>query len=337
MVHLKVAPEVSTLDFSNSVTLQGFSVPALATRRTETQVELRDGQTFAIAGLLDRNVNETLERVPGIGDIPILGYLFRSQKYKKNHTELVVMITPHIVRSGEPGVTPNLPALEQPFLPVPNKRVPQPPPAFSNPTSGGDQVAPARSVVSTAPASKTPVAAAIEPVASIEPAASEMRVNDNERKAADKAIKDLARQQAVLSQQQQKQSAASQRTAAVQARQEQERTREAGKIEAARAAKDQQAAARQQAIDAERQKREQKISEKRAAEQAIVDRKRWMEQQAQAAEAKEAADKLAREQEKIKKEQDRLAKEQAARQSELARLVSQYRKLTEGQTTQPTQ
>ncbi len=323
MVHLKVAPEVSTLDFSNSVTLQGFSVPALATRRTETQVELRDGQTFAIAGLLDRNVNETLERVPGIGDIPILGYLFRSQKYKKNHTELVVMITPHIVRRGESGVTPNLPALDQPFLQVPNKKVPQPPPAFSNPTSGQDQGAPARSVVSNAP--------------SIEPAAPDVRVNDNERKAADKAIKDLARQQAVLSQQQQKQSAASQRTAAVQARQEQEHTREAAKIEAARAAKDQQAAARQQAIDAERQKREQKISEKRAAEQAIVDRKRWMEQQAQAAEAKEAADKLAREQEKIKKEQDRLAKEQAARQSELARLVSQYRKLTEPQTTQPSQ
>ena len=341
MVHLKVAPEVSTLDFSNSVTLQGFSVPALATRRTETQVEIQDGQTFAIAGLLDRNVNETLSRVPGIGDIPILGYLFRSQKYKKNHTELVVMITPHIVRRGDPGVTPNLPGLIQPFLPTRDKTYPQPAPAFGSPTSQQPQAAPARSVVSNAPASMTPVAAgvsaAVAPVASIEPSAAEARVNDSERKAADRAIKDLARQQAVLSQQQEKQNAAAQRTAAVQARQEQERASAAAKIEVARAAKEQQDAARQAAIDAERQKREQKISEKRAAEQAVVDRKRWIEQQAQAAEAKEAADKLAREQEKIKKEQDRLAKEQAARQSELARLVSQYRKLTEGQTTQPTQ
>ena len=341
MIHLKVAPEVSTLDFSNSVTLQGFSVPALATRRTETQVEIQDGQTFAIAGLLDRNVNETLSRVPGIGDIPILGYLFRSQKYKKNHTELVVMITPHIVRRGEPGVTPNLPGLVQPFLPTRDKTYPQPAPAFGSPTSQQPQAAPARSVVSNAPASKTSVAAAVspavEPVASIEPAASEVRVNDSERKAADRAIKGLARQQAVLSQQQEKQNAAAQRTAAVQARQEQEHASAAAKIEAARAAKEQQAAARQQLVDAERQRREQKLSEKRAAEQAIVDRKRWIEQQAQAAEAKEAADKLSKEQEKIRKEQERLAKEQAARQSELARLVSQYRKLTEGQTTQPTQ
>ena len=108
-VHLKVAPEVSTLDFANAVMLEGFRVPALQTRRTETEVELRDGQTFAISGLLDRNMNETLRRVPGIGDIPILGYLFRSQAYQKNNTELVVMITPHIVRRDSPGVTPNLP------------------------------------------------------------------------------------------------------------------------------------------------------------------------------------------------------------------------------------
>ena len=61
--------------------------------------------------MLDQNMNETLRRVPGIGDIPILGYLFRSQAYQKNATELVVMITPHIVRRDSPGVTPNLPGL----------------------------------------------------------------------------------------------------------------------------------------------------------------------------------------------------------------------------------
>ena len=111
MIQLKVMPEVSTLDFGNAVVLSGFRVPALSTRRTETQVELRDGQTFAIAGMIDNNLNETLRRVPGIGDIPILGYLFRSQAYQKNATELVVMITPHIVRRDSPGVTPNLPGL----------------------------------------------------------------------------------------------------------------------------------------------------------------------------------------------------------------------------------
>ena len=121
-IHLKVVPEVSSLDFGNAVTLEGFRVPALKTRRTETEVELRDGQTFAISGLLDRNMDETLRRVPGIGDIPILGYLFRSQAYQKNNTELVVMITPHIVRRDSPGVTPNLPALVEPFLAAPTAR-----------------------------------------------------------------------------------------------------------------------------------------------------------------------------------------------------------------------
>jgi pilus assembly protein CpaC len=330
MVHLKVMPEVSTLDFSNAVTLQGFQVPALATRRTETQVELRDGQTFAIAGLLDRSVNETLQRVPGIGDIPILGYLFRSQAYKKNRTELVVMITPHIVRRGEPGVSPTLPGLSQPFLPPASKTVPAPPPAFFNPAAAPEPAAPGRSVVSNAPNAMSPVSTAtrVAPgtfVAAPEAAVSpEVAVSDNDRKSADREIKELSKRQAVLAEQQRKQDAAAQRVAAAQARQDQERARNAAKLQAAQAAKEQVA-----------MRQAQKIAEKRAAEQAVIDRKRWQEQQAEAAEAKEAADKLAKEQEKIKKEQDRLAKEQAARQAELAKLVSQYRKLTEGQTEQP--
>ena len=133
MIQLKVAPEVSSLDFGNAVVLSGFRVPALATRRTETSVELRDGQTFAIAGMIDQNLNETLRRVPGLGDIPILGHLFRSQAYQKNATELVVMITPHIVRRDSPGVTPNLPGLVMPFLPAPTRRVTPPAPAFTTP------------------------------------------------------------------------------------------------------------------------------------------------------------------------------------------------------------
>jgi pilus assembly protein CpaC len=78
-VHLKVRPEVSTLDFANGVLLNGFRIPALSTRRTETEVDLLDGQTFAIAGLINNSMNSTLQKIPGIGDIPILGLLFKSK------------------------------------------------------------------------------------------------------------------------------------------------------------------------------------------------------------------------------------------------------------------
>ncbi len=96
IIRLQVAPEVSTLDFSNAVTISGFTVPAISTRRAETEVELRDGQSFGIAGLLDQRAQAQLSKVPGIGDIPILGQLFRSKSTKLDRTELVVLVTPHI-------------------------------------------------------------------------------------------------------------------------------------------------------------------------------------------------------------------------------------------------
>src|SRR5207253_4835859 len=108
-VHLKVKPEVSSLDFGNAVTVSGFRVPALSTRRTETELELDDGQTFAIAGLMNNNMTSTMQKIPGIGDIPILGLLFKSKAAQKNQTELVVMLTPQILPRTSPGVTPNLP------------------------------------------------------------------------------------------------------------------------------------------------------------------------------------------------------------------------------------
>lgn len=131
-VHLRVRPEVSALDFGNAVLLQGFRIPALSTRRTETELELRDGQTFAIAGLLNNSMNSTLQKIPGIGDIPILGHLFRSKAAQKNRTELVVMITPQILRSNSPGVTSELPRLGEPYLPAlpDNQSIPPPAPAF---------------------------------------------------------------------------------------------------------------------------------------------------------------------------------------------------------------
>ena len=131
-VQLKVRPEVSTLDFGNAVTLNGFRIPALSTRRTETELELMDGQTFAIAGLMNNTMNSTMQKIPGIGDIPILGLLFKSKAAQKNQTELVVMITPQILRSNSPGVTNQLPRLPETFLPAlpANRTIDPPPPAF---------------------------------------------------------------------------------------------------------------------------------------------------------------------------------------------------------------
>ncbi len=128
LIHLKVRPEVSSLDFTNAVSFQGFRIPALSTRRADTEVELRDGQTFAIAGLLNNTVTSSMQKIPGIGDIPILGLLFRSRALQKGQTELVVMITPQIIRRDSTGVTPALPRIEKPFIVPPKNTLPPPPP-----------------------------------------------------------------------------------------------------------------------------------------------------------------------------------------------------------------
>ena len=126
LVHIKVRPEVSALDFSNAIVLDGFRIPALTTRRTETEVELRDGQTFAIAGLMNNTLTNSMSKIPGIGDIPVLGLLFRSKAHQKNQTELVVMITPTIVRRGQAGVSEGLPNIVEPYLGRPDKTHPSP-------------------------------------------------------------------------------------------------------------------------------------------------------------------------------------------------------------------
>lgn len=116
-IRLKVRPEVSSLDFANGIVLSGFRIPALSTRRAETDVELRDGQSFAIAGLLDNISTDDVQRVPGLGDIPILGYLFRSKATRMERTELMVLITPKLVRPLNPDEVPPLPTMEKHFLP----------------------------------------------------------------------------------------------------------------------------------------------------------------------------------------------------------------------------
>jgi pilus assembly protein CpaC len=109
-IRLKVFPEVSSLDFSNAVTINGFVLPAIATRHAETVVDLRDGQSFGIAGLLDQRTVSQYSKVPGIGDIPVLGLLFRSKTVNKTNSELVVIVTPSIVDpASEPLEPPQVP------------------------------------------------------------------------------------------------------------------------------------------------------------------------------------------------------------------------------------
>jgi pilus assembly protein CpaC len=117
-INLKVSPEVSALDFANAVTLQGFLIPAISQRKAETEVVLKDGESFAIAGLIDNRVTQVLTRVRGLGDIPILGQLFRSRSTKKTSDELLVVITPHFVKPLSPEEKAKLPDFPEMFLPT---------------------------------------------------------------------------------------------------------------------------------------------------------------------------------------------------------------------------
>jgi pilus assembly protein CpaC len=116
-IRLKLAPEVSTLDYSNAVTISGFTIPALSTRRAETEVEILDGQSFVVSGLLDHRTTEIMSKVPGIGSVPVLGQLFRSKNFNHSVVELVIIVTAAVVdplsSNSEPGAT-------EPKLVVPN-------------------------------------------------------------------------------------------------------------------------------------------------------------------------------------------------------------------------
>jgi pilus assembly protein CpaC len=143
-IHLQVTPEVSALDFTNGLAISGFNVPALTTRKLNTQIELSEGQSFAIGGLLDNRTTDTLEKIPFIGDIPVLGKLFQSKLVSKQNTELIVIVTPELVRPIPAG------------QPAPDLKYPTP---FLKPNTGKDMRTPGLGV--TGPVPVTPSIKAI--------------------------------------------------------------------------------------------------------------------------------------------------------------------------------
>jgi pilus assembly protein CpaC len=322
VVNLKVKPEVSALDFANGVNISGFRVPALSTRRTETEVELENGQTFAIAGLMNNTVTSTMSKIPGIGDIPVLGYLFKSRAYQKQQTELVVMITPTIIRRGAPGVSQGLPAVVEPYLAAPAKALPQPPAYTGSPRYPSTQSEKPKTSSDAAPATSSPVASSpsssvtvpqsrpsapataataqpvnaapaaspspvpVRPAAPVQPTATEMTAPAQPAQAAPQAAAPAARSTAVAT--------AKPHVDAKAVEAEKRRNEEAAKAKAEQDHKNAEA---------------RKAADKKAAEQKVIaDRK--------AAEEKAAADKKAAEEQA---RQQKLDEERAKREAIVAR------------------
>jgi pilus assembly protein CpaC len=105
VINLRIEPSVSELDFTNAITISGTSIPALTRRDARTTVELRDGQSFAIAGLLQTRNSQDVQQLPWIGSVPVLGALFRSSSYQSQETDLVIIVTPRLVAPAVPGQT----------------------------------------------------------------------------------------------------------------------------------------------------------------------------------------------------------------------------------------
>ncbi|HEX7085243.1 MAG TPA: pilus assembly protein N-terminal domain-containing protein [Vicinamibacterales bacterium] len=265
LVKLKVRPEVSSLDFSNAIVLEGFRIPAISTRRTETEVELSDGQTFAIAGLLNNTVQSQLSKVPGIGDIPILGLLFRSKAAQKNQTELVVMITPTILRRNSTGVSPKLPDQVEPYLgPI---RKPVPAPAPWNP--GGPSAAVQPQAQPAGPGQPVPATAYQPPaLAAAEPAPALPAVDEKALERARKEAEERRKLEARRAEEARKQTEKERKLAAKRAKEEAKRAAEERR-RAEKAAREQ--AKLQAEIDrraAEAAKRQAELERKRAKEEA---------------------------------------------------------------------
>ena len=117
-IKMHVKSELSTIDLANAVVFAGFTIPALSTRRAETDVELGEGQSFVVAGLIDDRVTEQMLKIPGLAHIPVLGALFKSKSVKKDKTELVVMVTPEVVTPLNPSDPKPAPAFQHQGIPA---------------------------------------------------------------------------------------------------------------------------------------------------------------------------------------------------------------------------
>ena len=329
-VNLKVRPEVSTLDFGNAVVLNGFRIPALSTRRTETEIELRNGQTFAIAGLLNNQMQSTLQKIPGIGDIPILGYLFRSKVASKEQTELVVMITPEILQGDSPGVTDTLPRTPETFMPSVTEKEAKPPlpPAFGPQSrSQADAVpvpAPALTEAGrTLDASERAALAAAQQIEAQQRAAAEQqRLAEQQRGTQPQVEVAPAKQPEVEVQQH----SVEQKRMDAMMREQAKRNEEQAERDAELAAKAQKEERKQlEKLAKEQAKRDaQATKEKAKADKAAAEeaKKREAEERKLAEEAKRQAALLQERQQEIDAAAERLRATEAAYQAELAKRSS---------------
>ena len=136
-IRMYIKPEVSTIDLTNAVLYSGFTIPALASRRMETNIELGQGQSFVIAGLIDERVTQSLSKIPGLAEIPVLGALFKSRQEQKSATELIVMVTPEITTPVNRSDMPPLPEMPKKFMPLLLQPGGTAPGAEGPPKSGG--------------------------------------------------------------------------------------------------------------------------------------------------------------------------------------------------------
>jgi pilus assembly protein CpaC len=320
LIHLKLRPEVSSLDFNNAIIIEGFRIPAISSRRTDTEIELRDGQTFAIAGLMNNTLLSSMRKVPGLGDIPVLGHLFRSRAYQKDQTELVVMVTPHILRRDSTGVSEGLPSLVEPYLGPNPKPVPNPAPYIGSPyernmqpqRAPGSAVTPApESTAATTPAT---VATVPNPVPSTPiqgtaalPAVSERSESNRPAantatapaptkmsKAEEKFIREEKERQRKQAEAEEKQRLADEKRQA----EEDKRQAEADKVAAKKAE--------------EARKKAEKLEKEQARKQAEIDRKA-------AEEARKKTEEQQKKEKALQEAAERLKSAQAAYQAELAK------------------
>jgi pilus assembly protein CpaC len=306
-VHLKVRPEVSTLDFANAVVLSGFRIPALSTRRTETEIELRNGQTFAIAGLLNNQMQSTMQKIPGIGDIPILGYLFRSKIANKDQTELVVMITPEILSPDSFGVTNQLPRTPDTFLPPVSERQAKPPlpPAF---TPAARSQADTKTTPVVTPTGRTLDASEQAALAAAQRIDAQQRAAAEQAAAAERAAQQQAEVQAAPAQPLPTDQKRAEKLAKEQAKRDAEAARKERKL-AEKLAKEQA-------------KRDAEAAKQKAKADKEAAKKREAEEKKQAEEGKRQAALLQERQLEIDAAAERLRASEAAYQAELAKRSS---------------